>query len=118
MLAQVKCPKCDPAAELESVVVHEVEVDRCSSCGGIWFDRSELGRLIELEEQELSSLLEGKPDEGANLRHGKCPREGRDLIRVAAARSRDVIVDFCWKCQGVWLDAGELERLRSAPPQS
>tara|TARA_B100000965_G_scaffold28388_1_gene21019 strand:+ start:704 stop:1060 length:357 start_codon:yes stop_codon:yes gene_type:complete len=118
MLDPVKCPKCDPPAELESVVVHEVEVDRCSSCGGIWFDRSELGRLIELEEQDLAPLLAGKPNEGANQRHGACPREGQELIRVGAARSRDVIVDFCWKCQGVWLDAGELERLRNAPPKS
>jgi len=118
MLALVKCPKCDPAAALESVVVHDVEVDRCSSCQGIWFDRSELGRLIELEEKELAPLLEGKPDAGANQRHGPCPRDENELIRVAAARSRDVIVDFCWKCQGVWLDAGELERLRNAPPKS
>ena len=42
--------------------------------------------------------------------HMKCPKDGYDLITQTL---RDVQVDTCAHCGGIWLDAGELERLGS-----
>ncbi len=38
----------------------------------------------------------------------KCPKCGADL---SVEHFREVEIDRCGECQGVWLDAGELEKL-------
>jgi uncharacterized protein len=39
----MKCPKC--GASLETVDYHEVHIDRCPECGGVWLDDGELGAI-------------------------------------------------------------------------
>ena len=41
----------------------------------------------------------------------KCPRDGTTLQRVEIL---EVELDKCHKCDGLWLDPGELKRLRDA----
>jgi Zn-finger nucleic acid-binding protein len=36
------------------------------------------------------------------------------MIRVASARKREVIIETCPDCRGVWLDGGELKELLRA----
>ncbi len=42
-----QCPKCDDIVMMRhfSSVKHEVEVDECPGCGGVWLDHGELGHL-------------------------------------------------------------------------
>ncbi len=42
----MNCPVCD--ASLRSVVKHGVEVDICPDCKGVWLDRGELDKLVQL----------------------------------------------------------------------
>ncbi len=37
---------------LQPVHRHDVEIDQCQECGGVWLDRGELARLIELGREE------------------------------------------------------------------
>jgi len=39
----MQCPKC--SGEMELVSYDQVEVDRCTSCGGLWFQPEELRAL-------------------------------------------------------------------------
>ena len=39
----------------------------------------------------------------------KCPRDGTHLARVIVD---GVEIDKCHKCDGIWCDRGEMERLR------
>ncbi len=41
----------------------------------------------------------------------KCPRDGTEL---QAVRVLDVDLDKCSKCEGLWLDRGEVDRLRDS----
>ena len=41
----------------------------------------------------------------------KCPRDGTELAKVSIL---GLELDKCHKCDGLWLDHGELERLRDA----
>ena len=42
----------------------------------------------------------------------QCPRDFEDLMEIdIEARGRDVTVDICPKCSGMFLDDGELQRL-------
>ncbi len=50
------CPKCN--SELIEVAKHGVVIDNCTSCGGIWLDKGEMGKIISQIKQAESSLDE------------------------------------------------------------
>ena len=43
------CPRCGVA--LTPRASHDVTIDECSSCGGLWLDRGELKQRIEREDE-------------------------------------------------------------------
>src|SRR5262245_62178186 len=47
-----KCPACAHALVPETM--GDVTVDRCSHCGGTWFDRGEVVRVLDLHTQGVS----------------------------------------------------------------
>lgn len=121
------CPKCS-GQKLEPVVVDGTEVDRCRVCGGVWFDKGELGQTLRQATRMLGPLVaEGSaptPPRGpaAALANdpdrvrGACPRDKRRLLPIQSARCPDLTVDECATCGGIWLDGGELASLRVARP--
>jgi Zn-finger nucleic acid-binding protein len=112
----MKCPKC-AASSLETTKVADTEVDRCASCGGVWFDEHELRALLDEGPRDLKPLAGGS-DRGHGARRGRCPRDAEELLPVHSARNPDVVVDTCPTCRGIWLDAGELDRLREGRPEA
>lgn len=100
--------------ELHPTVVHDVEVDRCRQCAGVWFDADELGRLLALDAGELKPLTRGGEHPAANALVAACPRDGERLLRVTSTRDRGVTLDMCPVCRGLWLDGGEFARLAAA----
>lgn len=51
---KLKCPKCDDVVMMRHFfsVKHEVEVDECPGCGGVWLDAGELKHIRSLFETE------------------------------------------------------------------
>ena len=106
----MKCPKCKQI-DLEAQIVDEVEVDRCPSCGGIWFDKHELSKTVSLNAKDLKPLTKGKESPEFNKVTGSCPMDQSELMRVCSHQNRTIILDRCPECLGVWLDGGEFKRL-------
>ena len=106
----MNCPRCDGVA-LIGTEVRSTTVDRCRSCGGIWFDETELETLLEENAASLRPLRSSKSDDLRNRQTAACPRDGEVLVRVCSAKKHAVVLDTCPRCQGIWLDGGELERL-------
>lgn len=104
----MNCPKCD--GSLSMVELRGTQVDKCSKCRGIWFDEHELETIMAMKRSDLRSLG-GHGDDAFNRAKGKCPRDGSELMRVCA-RSTKIVVDVCPECQGLWLDGGELHKLK------
>ena len=52
--SQLLCPGCGSIMDMESV--GGVEIDVCLQCNGVWLDSDELGRLKELESDEIERL--------------------------------------------------------------
>jgi Zn-finger nucleic acid-binding protein len=106
----MQCVKCD--GQLEKVTIGQVEVDKCSSCSGIWFDLRELDKI--LESGSIASLKNAVDN---NQRHdtqkGQCPRciGSGNMVQVTSLKNPDVHIDTCSVCYGQWLDGGELEEL-------
>jgi len=58
----MQCPKCQ--ATMEKVTVDEIEVDRCQSCEGMWFDLREHEHLKQRAASE--AIDTGDPAQGDN----------------------------------------------------
>ncbi len=95
-------------------------MDACTGgCGGVWFDAFELEKMDEPHEGVEAGLLELEPRPGAVPDPEKprdCPRCEIPLMRHSFSVRHRVQVDECGKCGGIWLDAGELARIRSLFP--
>ena len=59
----MKCPRC--AGNLRERVHHDVRIDTCDSCRGVWLDRGELHMLAHVEATDLLEVI-NKIDAGAD----------------------------------------------------
>jgi Zn-finger nucleic acid-binding protein len=123
----MNCPKC--LGKLEEIKIGEKEtvvIDRCFACGGLWFDKDELSRVInkqvldtvesEVESGTISdySLLR---EVGLDKKEAMCPRcKGIKMIKRPSQRNKKVTIDYCEKCKGIWLDAGEYNVISKRSP--
>lgn len=112
----MKCPACDN--QLTKMGVGDVTVDVCKGgCGGIWFDSLEIKKLDERHEHLGQELLDISVDHKVRLNHSKrrrCPRcGGVTMMRHFFSVKKQVELDECAACGGIWLDNGELKEIRS-----
>jgi len=122
------CPKC--VGKTEEIKVGDLVIDRCFACGGLWFDKGELFTAInkeiidtvefELEEghfddEELKELIK---EIDLDKKEIICPRCKGDkkMIKIPSPRNKNITIDYCEKCEGIWLDAGEYNKLRKRSP--
>jgi Zn-finger nucleic acid-binding protein len=98
----------------------DVEIDHCPRCRGLWFDANELMRhLANIGSRGLTE--HPKRDAETTLACPRCPRQ-----KLLAGFLLDVAVESCPRCEGIFLDLGEIYELlgaldspeRAANPQS
>ncbi len=112
------CPGC--GGQLRQVAIGPATIDGCDACGGCWFDGEELkqvaalpGEPLEAMEMEFGAGLSASSGGGS----GKCPRCKEPLQVKRLKQARDVDLDVCPSCGGMWLDEGELDALGRALPK-
>jgi Zn-finger nucleic acid-binding protein len=98
-----------------------VTVDACDGgCGGLWFDHYEFKKFDEPSEpaEELLHVRVDPQDTPDTTKRYKCPHctDGVVMMRHFASVKRAVTIDECPECGGVWLDTGELARVRAEFP--
>jgi len=71
-----------------------------------YFARKEFERKKKTEEEKQQKLAEAEKRKLRDLHHMRCPKCGMGLVEVDY---RNIKIDKCSSCDGVWLDAGELE---------
>lgn len=122
---KVRCPKC--GMELLEFTFQGIRIDQCAQCEGVWLDPGELTRIVrarhdhplslELAEKQAwaeERLRALEPEEAERLRqlhHLRCPRCEGLLEEIPY---RDLQIDRCAQCRGIWLDAGELDQVSGA----
>lgn len=106
------CPRCKVSLELKRK--DEIEIDICPRCNGLWLDRGEFDILTAestvYREEKLTKEYSRPPlpDEIAYI---PCVRCGKLMVKKNYARISGVITDECGR-HGVWLDSGEIEKIR------
>ena len=107
----MQCPKC--TAAMEAVSYEGIEVDRCTSCKGIWFDMLEHEDLKNISGSE--AIDTGSPDLGReqDSKHRiACPVCKEPLIRMVVSAQPHILYEACTVCYGVYFDAGEFTDFR------
>ncbi len=110
----IKCPKCD--VEMSIINRGGLATDECPSCGGIWVDRMDEKKVLDMEPtvftvDELRYLRkvykpEGKVEE---VKYFKCPRCASFMWRKNYMSHSGIVVDNC-RDHGTFFDKGELEK--------
>src|ERR1043166_9308779 len=116
VLMSMVCPAC--GNQLNQLVAGGIVLDVCNGgCGGIWFDSFELQKIEAAQEATADLEIDVPRDLNRTGDYGKrrsCPKcHDVVLMRHYFSKLRQVVVDECPNCGGFWLDAGELEKIRS-----
>jgi hypothetical protein len=73
-----------------------------------YFLRLEVERIQKLREDHQKKLAEGEKKRLKELHYMHCPKCGMDMT---VANLAGVEVDVCPDCRGMYLDAGELDKI-------
>jgi Zn-finger nucleic acid-binding protein len=115
----MKCP-IDGSQLTRQKYEHDIEVDRCPECDGMWLDPRELERIQDTCEIDYSDEIKQIPDlVGAAyamaLARSKpavtCPACDREMERREHGSCSQVMIDVCPHCRGIWLESGEIGAL-------
>lgn len=115
----MKCPRT--GVPLQEIEIEGIKIDVSPACGGVWFDNYEFSKFDEEHESAGDRLIEYLGElrtEGLNLNARiNCPRDpDMVMMRYYFSSQRQVEIDECPQCGGIWLDAGELTRIRDMFP--
>lgn len=111
-----QCPRCNVPLQSDTVkdmYFSNVSIESCPSCKGQWLQSDQLEFLAKeydvvlLEFRKIPPLKE-------QLKALTCPSCGinQPMDKVEHERDAKVILDSCPKCNGVWLDKGELDAIQ------
>lgn len=73
-----------------------------------YFARLQFERQKKIEEEKHKKLKAGEKARLKELHFMRCPKCGMELIEIDY---KDIRIDKCSECEGVWLDAGELDTI-------
>ena len=105
------CPRCNIKRTAYEGKILDMQVVKCKACNGIWISDGQLGELMG----DVKSL-EVTPKAAENIKgetqvptHGSCPKCKVKLEKWENMPSsiKDLYVDYCPKCNGLWFDKGE-----------
>jgi Zn-finger nucleic acid-binding protein len=107
-MPELKCPR--DGAPLTLGKEQNIEVDRCPTCSGAWYDDAELAEL-EASVTRDDDHLAGTVEYAKRTSEIDCPACGTRM-RAFNYRAYNLELDACEDGHGFWLDAGEAARVR------
>ena len=115
----MKCPRT--GTQLKEVEIGGIKVDISEACGGVWLDNFELKKFDEVREsagQQLIELMSQYRSDDIDLSQRlSSPRHPEVvMMRRFFSPKRLIEIDECPQCGGIWLDAGELTKIRELFP--
>ena len=73
-----------------------------------FFAREDLEKKKKLEEEKMKRMAEEEKVRLKELHYMHCPKCGMELKEIDY---NGVKVDKCFNCDGIWLDAGEIDSI-------
>ena len=107
----MKCPKC--SAEMAAAIYVGHEIDRCTSCLGIWLNVNEFDKLHK-DDWLAEYIDKGSARMGRKTNEIKeidCPECGTPMKSEVDENQPHIEYERCPKDCGVFFDAGEFKDL-------
>jgi len=105
----------DTQDELVPLEVAGVPIQVCSKTGGIWFSEEALGQIKRASSDSLKDLdertapgQEAPPDDG---KQHMCPVDGSPLTKYRYMGRKDIVLEQCLRCGGIWVPHHELDKM-------
>jgi Zn-finger nucleic acid-binding protein len=106
------CPKCRPE-QMKEETFSGITIDRCPVCKGIYLDKGELDALLAKKlGPAVDQFAFTATSDVMDAVSGTCPRCNQEMEPVVGPEG--IRVDQCMKCEGVFLEQGELATLQLA----
>lgn len=110
-MQQIPCPKCN--APMQTMQVESTQVDRCTSCEGLWFDALEDRDVRSKESIDALDPVGAQTAAGRDTqRRVNCPRCHTLMIRMLDRHTREIWYESCPICYGKFFDAGEFRAIQ------
>ena len=96
----MNCPRCNSV--LSTTTVHDVDVETCPKCGGMFLDRGVLDRIAEPHEGDLEFSSLDRETFSHDDAHGAtgCLRcDGQTMKKVEFNIYTGIILDYCEHCR-------------------
>jgi uncharacterized protein len=71
-----------------------------------YYARQEYEKKKKIEEEKNKNMKGEEQKRLKELHYMKCPKCGMDLLEIDY---KSIKIDKCSGCEGIWLDAGEME---------
>ena len=111
----MKCPKC--SAELFTFTIDGIALEQCKECEGMWFDKNELRQVKDHADSDLNwldfEIWEHTDKFKMKEQKYHCPK-CNEKMEVLDYDNTNVEINFCKKCEGVWIDKGGVQKLIDA----
>jgi Zn-finger nucleic acid-binding protein len=107
------CPVC----KYDMIVVeyHNIELDYCNNCKGVWFDSGELELLLKSYSlEEPKTFLDGifnSQEAASSEKKRNCPVCDHKMKKTAIGGQPEILIDICRDNHGLWFDGGEVTQL-------
>ena len=110
----MKCPNCQGSMAEEQY--EGVPLDFCSSCGGVWADMGELGKIVDKREkaftpEQVIATLKERWTPTKRTQAIMCPKCSGKMEQFNYAQI-GIMLDRCPKKDGLFFDKGELEEVQ------
>jgi Zn-finger nucleic acid-binding protein len=101
------CPRC--SVELTAITNDESAVNRCSECGGLWVDGTDLTKILLHANLPALTAIGG----AINVEEmaGQCPACNVDLVVVEGGEKRALHYDTCESCGGIWVEGEDVDEV-------
>lgn len=115
--SELDCPVCTDR-RLYEITFRGVRIDVCTHCSGAWFDLGEVEQIVNNTRVEAQTgAFEATPADvpappPRERAYIGCPKCGAMMNVRNWERRSGILVDGC-RHHGVWLDGGEVARIRS-----
>ena len=108
--------KCPVDKSVMMVLEHRrIELDYCMKCSGVWLDARELELLVSVLNSEGADLSDTElltPDKAEGIKaKRRCPICRRNMDKAWLGKGPKVLIDICPQGDGLWFDAGELQKV-------
>jgi len=103
----MQCPNCRDKDLYRVLTKQGVEVDYCKECGGVWLDKGEIYYFTKTPTYLKHNFEESLKNQ--RISEKLSPKTKEPMVSITLFDT--LIIEYCPKTGGLWLDKGELEKL-------